>query len=101
MLKNLGRVLSDLGRREDALVVTEQAGALSRRFGGEAPAPGLEALTRTERRVAVLIAEGLNNHQIARRMGISRHTVDSHLRRIFGRLGIRSRVELARLVERS
>jgi DNA-binding CsgD family transcriptional regulator len=61
------------------------------------PVAGWASLTDTERTVALLVAEALTNAQIAERMYLSRHTVDFHLRQIFRRLQIRSRVELARL----
>jgi DNA-binding CsgD family transcriptional regulator len=41
-----------------------------------------------------LVAEGLTNRQVAERMFLSRHTVDFHLRQVFRKLGINSRVEL-------
>jgi DNA-binding CsgD family transcriptional regulator len=62
------------------------------------PLLGLGSLTDTERSVANLVAEGLTNRQIAERVIISRHTVDFHLRSIFRKVGVGSRVELARQV---
>jgi transcriptional regulator of acetoin/glycerol metabolism/DNA-binding CsgD family transcriptional regulator len=62
------------------------------------PLLGLGSLTDTERSVANLAAEGLTNRQIADRVFISRHTVDFHLRSIFRKVGVASRVELARQV---
>jgi transcriptional regulator of acetoin/glycerol metabolism/DNA-binding CsgD family transcriptional regulator len=62
------------------------------------PLLGLGSLTDTERAVANLVAEGLTNRQIAERVFISRHTVDFHLRAIFRKVGVASRVELARQV---
>ena len=62
------------------------------------PLLGLGSLTDTERSVANLVAEGLTNRQIAERVFISRHTVDFHLRSIFRKVGVASRVELARQV---
>jgi DNA-binding CsgD family transcriptional regulator len=44
------------------------------------------------------VAEGLTNREIATRLFLSPHTVDAHLRHIFGKLDIGSRVELARMV---
>ncbi len=55
-------------------------------------------LTDSERTVAELVGEGLSNKQTGRRLFMSPHTVDYHLRRIYQKLGIRSRVELARLL---
>lgn len=62
------------------------------------PALGCRALTPSERRLAELVADGLTNKQVAGRLYISRHTVDAHLRHIFRKLDINSRVELAKLV---
>jgi DNA-binding CsgD family transcriptional regulator len=61
------------------------------------PAFGWDSLTDTERRVADLVAEGLSNRQVANRVFLSTHTVAFHLRHIFWKLGITSRVQLARL----
>jgi len=60
---------------------------------------GWERLTAREKEVARLAAEAMTNQQIARRLGITTHTVNFHLRRIFAKLEIGSRVSLARLVE--
>jgi DNA-binding CsgD family transcriptional regulator len=65
---------------------------------GERAVAGWHSLTATERAVACLVAEGLSNNQVAARMYISTHTVAHHLRQAFRRLGITSRVELARIV---
>ncbi|HEX5289400.1 MAG TPA: AAA family ATPase [Streptosporangiaceae bacterium] len=62
------------------------------------PAAGWDSLTGTEQAVAGLVAEGLNNAQVAARMYISTHTVAHHLRQAFRKLSIASRVELTRLV---
>lgn len=45
------------------------------------------------------VADGLSNPQIAASLHLSRHTVESHLKRIYTKLGV-SRVELATLVSR-
>jgi len=57
-----------------------------------------DSLTATERSVAALIAEGATNREAAARMHLSRHTIDFHLRKIFHKLGVASRVELTRLM---
>jgi DNA-binding CsgD family transcriptional regulator len=62
------------------------------------PTFGWSSLTETERSVADLVAEGLTNREAATRLLLSPHTVDAHLRHIYRKLAIRSRVELARLV---
>jgi pimeloyl-ACP methyl ester carboxylesterase/DNA-binding CsgD family transcriptional regulator len=55
---------------------------------------GWDALTPSEREVARLIASGLTNRQVATRLGMSPHTVDGRLRRVFAKLGVNTRVEL-------
>jgi len=62
------------------------------------PATGWESLTETEHTVSDLVAEGLNNRQIADRMYISVSTVAFYMRQIFRKLSVGSRVELARIV---
>jgi DNA-binding CsgD family transcriptional regulator len=62
------------------------------------PVTGWNSLTGTEQAVAGLVAEGLNNKQVAARMYISTHTVAHHLRQAFRKLSIASRVELTRIV---
>jgi len=64
------------------------------------PKSGWTGLSETQRDVARLASEAMTNRQIARRLFLSPHTVNYHLRQIFAKLGIRSRVELARIVER-
>ena len=56
------------------------------------------ALTKSERTVALLLAEGLTNAQIADRLFISRRTVESHVSATYRKLGVDNRVELARRV---
>jgi DNA-binding CsgD family transcriptional regulator len=62
------------------------------------PASGWESLTDTERAASELVAQGLNNRQIAGRMYVSVSTVAFYLRQVFRKLDIGSRVELARIV---
>ena len=66
---------------------------------GTAYAPAtLDELTAAERRVAALAADGLTNRKMASRLGLSPHTIDYHLRQIFRKLGISSRVQHTRIV---
>jgi DNA-binding CsgD family transcriptional regulator len=60
------------------------------------PTFGWESLTDTERSVIELVAEGLTNRQAGERLFLSHHTVGFHLRSIFNKLGVSSRVELTR-----
>jgi non-specific serine/threonine protein kinase len=57
--------------------------------------PASATLSRREREIAVLVAEGLSNREIAAHLVISKRTVDAHLDHIFGKLGLSSRVQLA------
>jgi DNA-binding CsgD family transcriptional regulator len=59
---------------------------------------GWESLTRGERAVAELVAEGLTNRHIAGRLFISPHTVNSHLRHAFKKLDVSTRAGLAAAV---
>jgi sigma-54 dependent transcriptional regulator, acetoin dehydrogenase operon transcriptional activator AcoR len=61
------------------------------------PVPGWADLTDTQRMVAELVMDGLTNRDAGARLFLSPHTIDFHLRQIYRRLGVRSRVELARL----
>lgn len=54
------------------------------------------ALTPTEQGITDLVSVGLTNRQVAQQVHLSPHTVNYHLRKIFQKLGIRSRVELTR-----
>jgi DNA-binding CsgD family transcriptional regulator len=80
------------------------AAALVRFGSASLPAPRLDrptfgwaSLTDAELSLVELVARGLTNREAAAKLYLSPHTVDSHLRHIFRKLDIRSRVELARL----
>jgi DNA-binding CsgD family transcriptional regulator len=59
---------------------------------------GWSSLTDAERALAELVGIGLTNREAAARLFVSRHTVDAHLRGIFRKLDITSRVQLAHVV---
>jgi two-component system nitrate/nitrite response regulator NarL len=59
------------------------------------PSPGMGSLAAREAQVANLVAEGLSNRDVAVRLGLSEHTVANYLFRIYNKLGISSRIELA------
>ncbi|MFC5262353.1 AAA family ATPase [Kribbella qitaiheensis] len=59
-------------------------------------AEGWDGLTGTERTVAELVTQGLTNREVAARIFLSPHTVSFHLRKVYRKLGIRSRVDLTR-----
>jgi ATP/maltotriose-dependent transcriptional regulator MalT len=56
--------------------------------------PALRLLSCREREVACLVAEGLRNGEIARRLSVSEATVKTHLIHVFAKLGLRNRAEL-------
>ena len=57
-------------------------------------ASGISLLTKRELEVVECVAEGLANHEIAKRLQLSRHTVKNYLFHIFDKLGVSNRVEL-------
>jgi DNA-binding CsgD family transcriptional regulator len=73
-------------------------GAVARHPRRDRPVEGWQSLTATERHVALLVAEGLTNAQVGERMFLSRHTIDFHLRQIFRKLAVHSRVAMTRRV---
>jgi len=99
----LGRALAlytELGATWDARRARSrlrELGVRRRLVAAEPEANGWAALTTSELTVARLVAEGLTNREVAERLFVSPHTVNSHLRHVFLKLGINSRVELARL----
>ena len=83
-----GRTRDGDGRPEAAMAAAATASAAT------APTPTTAALTRREREIAVLVASGLSNREIASRLFISKRTVDAHVEHIFAKLEISSRVKL-------
>jgi DNA-binding CsgD family transcriptional regulator len=89
---SLQRAVRIFGTLENP-VWAERAQAQLSRIGGRAPQPG--ALTPTEERVAELVMMGRTNREVARELFISLKTVEVNLTRIYAKLGVRSRTELA------
>jgi DNA-binding CsgD family transcriptional regulator len=85
----------------DALGIFERLGAplwadKARRELAKIAARAMEdGLTETERRIAALVAQGQTNREVASAMFVTENTVQSHVRHIFQKLGVRSRTELA------
>jgi DNA-binding CsgD family transcriptional regulator len=77
----------------------DDAVALARRTRGQRgrPTAGWASLTPTELEVVRLVADGLNNPQVAAKLFMSRATVKTHLSHVFTKLGVANRTELARL----
>jgi DNA-binding NarL/FixJ family response regulator len=118
-----GRALAAAGERQEAIAVLRQAegelaacGSLRvrdetrrelRKLGARAeprgPAAagdrGLASLTKRELEIAMLVTDRKTNREIAAELFLSGKTVESHMRHIFNKLGVSSRVEVARAVE--
>jgi DNA-binding CsgD family transcriptional regulator len=67
---------------------------------GPARRSGSDTLTGREREIASLVADGLSNREIAEKLVISEGTVDVHVKHILGKLGYRSRAQVAGWVAR-
>jgi DNA-binding CsgD family transcriptional regulator len=120
--EDAARLLVRTGRREEAATLLAEALERYEQAGADAwagrvrrelralgvhtgprgprhrPADGWESLTTTEQAVSRLVAEGLTNGAVARRLYISPHTVNTHLRHVFAKLGVSNRVALATVV---
>ena len=82
-----------------AAALMQRAGELSARAGGLCTPPlarsvGVEPLTPREREVALLAAAGRSSRDIANRLYLSTRTVETHLARVYRKLGITGREEL-------
>ena len=120
-----GRALLDAGRRAAGLAHLDRAwseyhemgawalrtevqrvmrGAGARRTKWTAasgrPSTGWQALTETERRVAELIGSGHTNKSAAAELGVSINTIGTHVRAVFTKLSIQSRVQLANMLHK-
>ena len=87
------------GKREMARAIYDRCGALAdfQRLSDPAPAPKVAAIARLSSReseVAALVARGLRNTEIAKRLNIGSKTVEKHLSSVFGKLGLRSRSQV-------
>jgi len=69
---------------------------LSRRLVTARGTAARSHLTARERQIVELVAEGLSNKAISRRLAVSSRTVEGHLNHVFAKLGVESRTELAR-----
>ncbi|WP_327588400.1 AAA family ATPase [Nonomuraea sp. NBC_00507] len=121
-LEDAGRTLTATDRKaavdhlDTALELYVQAGALrdaarvrrrlrdagirrrGRRSSASGATHGWDGLTASELQVVRLVAQGATNRQVAERLFLSPHTVNTHLRHAYTKLDVNSRVELTRLV---
>ena len=92
-------LFAEVGARRDAARVRSrlrELGFRRRLVSSDRPAFGVGALTDSELGVARLVADGLTNREVAERLFVSPHTVNGHLRQVFAKLGVNSRVALTR-----
>ncbi len=110
-LADYGAVLVNQGDRHTAVAALTEAWDLYAELGANFYLPAVErnlnragaptasgsgeSLTKAEERVAQLVSEGYTNQSVASALGISIHTVNTHLRAVFRKMGVRSRVQLA------
>lgn len=95
----IAHAASDQAVVVEALKTTtrQQAHRPQARGAGGAPATGWDSLTASELRVASLVVAGHTNRAIASMLQVSIHTVGTHLRHVFTKLDVNTRVELTRL----
>jgi DNA-binding CsgD family transcriptional regulator/tetratricopeptide (TPR) repeat protein len=117
--EDAGRILWLHGSRDTAVALINEAREFFEHVGASAdverialldpsraskmtlrPTTGWDALTGSEQKVSLLVAEGLSNPEVGERLFISRRTVETHLYRTYTKLQVSSRVELTLLVER-
>lgn len=119
-LEDLGRTLSKYGSKSDAIDAYDRALRLYTEYGAiwdaarvrqklaklgvrrrmaqaRRPLFGWDSLTESESKVAELVTQGLSNRAIGEQLFISPFTVGTHLRHVFEKLGINSRVSLTNL----
>ncbi|ORV91386.1 LuxR family transcriptional regulator [Mycobacterium interjectum] len=93
---------ADTGERGKQIRSSTRAHTLAARGGARTPAVDAAAsplpITAREREIANLVAAGLSNRQIADRLVVSVRTVEGHVYRIFGKLGIDDREQLVHLM---
>lgn len=87
------------GRHHSDAVVL--ASRLRHRLGLTPPRPLPDALTLREVEIATLAAAGLPDRMISHRLGVSVRTIESHLTRIYRKLGVHSRKELPPALHRT
>jgi DNA-binding CsgD family transcriptional regulator len=97
----------DTFMQHEALADARRVGRELRRLGVERrivsqsrAKTGWDSLTDSELKVVDLIGQGVTNRAVAAQLHLSPHTVKTHIRNAFAKLGIKSRAELTRFVRR-
>jgi DNA-binding NarL/FixJ family response regulator len=85
-------------RRDEAVRELRRLGHRVVRAARDGVDGPLGALTAREREIAELVADGRTNREVAEQLVLSAKTIEAHLRNIYAKLGVRSRVELTRRV---
>ena len=107
VLREAKSVLAELGARPwaaraatEVAAAGDRSGARGRRAGPADVSPEVDVhvLSAQELQIARCVAEGSNNAEVAAALFVSRKTVEAHLTRVYRKLGVRSRTELARLL---
>jgi DNA-binding NarL/FixJ family response regulator len=96
-LEALGFAAANADRALARQILTWTSGASSGQSRAETPA---EPLTGREREIAVLVARGLSNRQIAERLAISPGTVNAHVQHILGKLSVPKRAAIGAWIGR-
>jgi DNA-binding NarL/FixJ family response regulator len=108
-----GQALRDAGASGEAIGAHNLVAAADRelralgvrtwRRGASAAASGgpLDRLTEREREIALMVASGLSNPEIAERLFLSRKTIERHVSNVLARVGVANRTELASVLRES
>jgi DNA-binding NarL/FixJ family response regulator len=86
--------------RDEVRRELRRLGARAEPRGPAAGGSGLASLSKRELEIAGLVTDRLTNHEIAGALFLSEKTIESHVRNIFMKLGVSSRVDVARVMER-
>ena len=105
LLREAERTFDAAGAARDRAEARHELRRLGARVEPRGPATradgGLDSLSAREREVADLVMARRTNREIAGLLFLSEKTVESHLRNVFAKLGVASRVDVARAVERA